>query len=372
MNNIVQELEPLKDKLRNHSLYNNIKDVEDLKIFSSAHVYAVWDFMSLLKFLQIKLTSTSLPWFPSENNTTAKLINEIVAGEETDEDQNANPMSHFEMYINSIQEFGLDTDEILNNINSLNKLESIEEDIDKLDIKDYVKNFLKFTFSVIKRGNVHEVASVFTFGREDLIPDMFIPLIEGINAKNNDLNKLIYYFKRHIEVDGDLHGPMSMEMLSYLCNNDAKKISEASSISNEALLARISLWDGIENEIKQRKKTMKKLNTLFLILTLSTGCSQEIVSSKYAESINSNDLEDLLSVYSSDGFEGRQTGTKGDRTAANFLRDFYISNKIGPALNTIDYFQPYQLNLPGKMYTFNYSFPSNLEDTTDMLKVIIL
>ena len=126
MNNIVQDLEPLKDKLRNHSLYNNIKDVEDLKIFSSAHVYAVWDFMSLLKFLQIKLTSTSLPWFPNENNTTAKLINEIVAGEETDEDQNANPMSHFEMYINSIQEFGLDTDEILNNINSLNKLSQLK------------------------------------------------------------------------------------------------------------------------------------------------------------------------------------------------------------------------------------------------------
>ena len=258
MNNIVQELEPLKDRLKNHSLYNNIKDVEDLKIFSNAHVYAVWDFMSLLKFLQIKLTSTSLPWFPRENNTTAKLINEIVAGEETDEDQNANPMSHFEMYINSIQEFGLDTDEILNNINSLNKLESIEEDIDKLNIKEYVKNFLKFTFSVIKRGNVHEVASVFTFGREDLIPDMFIPLIEGINADNNDLNKLIYYFKRHIEVDGDLHGPMSMEMLSYLCNKDGKKISESSSISKEALLARISLWDGIENEIKQRKKNHEK------------------------------------------------------------------------------------------------------------------
>ena len=259
MNNIVQDLEPLKDKLRNHSLYNNIKDVEDLKIFSSAHVYAVWDFMSLLKFLQIKLTSTSLPWFPSKNTTTAKLINEIVAGEETDEDQNANPMSHFEMYIDSIQEFGLNTDEILNNINSLNKLESIEEDIDKLDIKEYVKNFLKFTFSVIRRGNVHEVASVFTFGREDLIPDMFIPLIEGINAENNDLNKLIYYFKRHIEVDGDMHGPMSMEMLSYLCNNDAKKISESSSISKESLLARISLWDGIENEIKQRKNKYEKV-----------------------------------------------------------------------------------------------------------------
>ena len=259
MNNIVQDLEPLKDKLRNHTLYNNIKDVEDLKIFSSAHVYAVWDFMSLLKFLQIKLTSTSLPWFPSKNTTTAKLINEIVAGEETDEDQNANPMSHFEMYIDSIQEFGLNTDEILNNINSLNKLESIEEDIDKLNIKEYIKNFLKFTFSVIKRGNVHEVASVFTFGREDLIPDMFIPLIEGINADNNHLNKLIYYFKRHIEVDGDMHGPMSMEMLSYLCNNDAKKISESSRISKDALHARISLWNGIEKEIKQRKNKHEKV-----------------------------------------------------------------------------------------------------------------
>ena len=258
MNNIVQDLEPLKDKLRNHSLYNNIKDVEDLKIFSSAHVYAVWDFMSLLKFLQIKLTSTSLPWFPSKNTTTAKLINEIVAGEETDEDQNGKPMSHFEMYIDSIQEFGINTNKILNNIHSLDNLDSIEDDLDRLDIQDYVKNFLKFTFSVIKRGNIHEVASVFTFGREDLIPDMFIPLIEGINSENNDLNKLIYYFKRHIEVDGDMHGPMSMEMLSFLCDNDPQKIADSISISEEALLARISLWNGIETEIKQRKKNYEK------------------------------------------------------------------------------------------------------------------
>ena len=259
MNNIIKNLEPLKEKLKNHSLYTNIKDIDDLKIFSSAHVYAVWDFMSLLKFLQFKLTSTSLPWYPSKNSSTAKLINEIVAGEETDEDQNGKPMSHFEMYIDSIEEFGLNTDLILNNINSLNDLESIEQDIDRLEIKEYVKNFLKFTFSVIKRGNVHEVAAVFTFGREDLIPDMFIPLIEGINAKNNDLDKLIYYFKRHVEVDGDMHGPMSMEMLSYLCNNDPTKITDSISISEKALLARISLWDGIENEIKQRKNNYEKV-----------------------------------------------------------------------------------------------------------------
>ena len=258
MNSITQNLEPLKNRLRNHSLYNKIKDVDDLNIFSNAHVYAVWDFMSLLKFLQINLTSISIPWFPSKNTTTAKLINEIVAGEETDEDQEGQPVSHFEMYIDSIEEFGLNTSEIINNLNTLNNIETIDKDIEKLDIKSYVKDFLKFTFSVIKRGKIHEVASVFTFGREDLIPDMFIPLIEGINSENNDLNKLIYYFKRHIEVDGDMHGPMSMEMLSYLCNNDPSKISESALIAEKALLARISLWDGIENEIKTKKNNYEK------------------------------------------------------------------------------------------------------------------
>jgi len=132
------------------------------------------------------------------------------------------------------------------------ELKTIESDIDKLELKYYIKDFLKFTFSVIKRGKIHEVASVFTFGREDLIPDMFIPLIEGINSDNNDLDKLIYYFKRHIEVDGDMHGPMSMEMLSYLCDNDPIKISESASIAKEALEARIALWNGIENEIKNK------------------------------------------------------------------------------------------------------------------------
>ena len=258
MNSITQNLEPLKNRLRNHSLYSKIKDVDDLNIFSNAHVYAVWDFMSLLKFLQINLTSISIPWFPSKNTTTAKLINEIVAGEETDEDQEGQPVSHFEMYIDSIEEFGLNTSEIINNLNTLNNIETIDKDIEKLDIKSYVKDFLKFTFSVIKRGKIHEVASVFTFGREDLIPDMFIPLIEGINSENIDLNKLIYYFKRHIEVDGDMHGPMSMEMLSYLCNNDPSKISESALIAEKALLARISLWDGIENEIKTKKNNYEK------------------------------------------------------------------------------------------------------------------
>jgi hypothetical protein len=113
-------------------------------------------------------------------------------------------------------------------------------------------------------------------------------------------------------------------------------------------------------KLNKEKKTMKKLNTIFFILLMAVSCAQDGESIEYANSITSIDLENLLSVYSSNDFEGRQTGQKGDKLAANFLREFYINNQIEAALNTVDYFQPYQLNLPGKMYTRNYTFPKSL------------
>ena len=250
MNKIAQNLEPLKSKLKNHNLYNIINTPEDLKIFCESHVFAVWDFMSLLKKLQIELTSTSIPWMPSKNPEVSRLINEIVAGEETDENIDGSAISHYQMYINAINDIGVDTNLISNQISSLNNIDTIIDDIENLNSDNYIKEFLKYTFTIISNDKIHEIASVFTFGREDLIPDMFIPLLEKINSSDNTrIDKLIYYFKRHIEVDGDMHGPMAMRMLSYLCNNDKKKINESLKASKGALEVRIALWDGIEKKI---------------------------------------------------------------------------------------------------------------------------
>ena len=254
MDKITQNLEPLKSKLKNHNLYNIINTQEDLKIFCESHVFAVWDFMSLLKKLQIELTSINIPWMPSNNSEVSKLINEIVAGEETDENLDGSAISHYEMYINAINDIGVDTNLISNQISSLNDINTIIDDINKLDIDDYIKEFLKFTFRIINNDKTHEIASAFTFGREDLIPDMFIPLLEKINSSDNTrIDKLIYYFKRHIEVDGDMHGPMAMKMLSFLCSDDETKINESLVASKDALKVRIALWDGIENKILNKK-----------------------------------------------------------------------------------------------------------------------
>ena len=254
MDKITQNLEPLKSKLKNHNLYNIINTQEDLKIFCESHVFAVWDFMSLLKKLQIELTSINIPWMPSNNSEVSKLINEIVAGEETDETLDGSAISHYEMYINAINDIGVDTNLISNQISSLNDINTIIDDINKLDIDDYIKEFLKFTFRIINNDKTHEIASAFTFGREDLIPDMFIPLLEKINSSDNTrIDKLIYYFKRHIEVDGDMHGPMAMKMLSFLCSDDETKINESLVASKDALKVRIALWDGIEDKILNKK-----------------------------------------------------------------------------------------------------------------------
>ena len=102
---------------------------------------------------------------------------------------------------------------------------------------------------------------------------------------------------------------------------------------------------------------MKKINLIILMFLLSVSCAQDNLSDKYAESITSNELSDLLYEFASDEFEGRETGEPGQKLAVNFIRDFYKSNNINKADNTEDYFQKLLIDIPGKMVTFPYSFP---------------
>ncbi len=255
-NAIHQKIEPLKKQLLNHGLYNEIRTLEDLHCFTENHVYAVWDFMSLLKALQNTLTCTETPWMPVGNPEVRYLINEIVLAEETDIDLNGKHKSHYEMYLDAMKACGANTQQVEAFLQDVVATQNIFVSIKQSHLHPNVKTFLDFTFRVIEEGKPHQIASAFTFGREDLIPAMFTEIIKNLqhNFPNTDLSKLVYYFERHIALDADEHGPMAMKMLEELCGNDERKWQEVEEIAELALQHRINLWDAIQEQIVHQQE----------------------------------------------------------------------------------------------------------------------
>lgn len=248
---IDREIQAQKERLLQHSLYDKVKTIADLNCFLENHVYAVWDFMSLLKGLQAQLTCTTTPWFPTKNLGTRYLINEIVLAEESDLTIDGRRQSHYEMYVEAMESCGANTKGIEHFLSEVHSLHNIYVAIKKSNLHPNIKAFLDFTFRVLDEGKSHKIAAAFTFGREDLIPSMFTVILKNFQANfpETDLSKLIYYFERHIELDADEHGPMAMKMITELCGTDAQKWNDVAEISVLALEKRIGLWDAIEEQI---------------------------------------------------------------------------------------------------------------------------
>ncbi len=239
-------IEKERQLLLSHPVYKQIENLEGLKKFSEHHVYAVWDFMSLLKSLQKDLTCVDIPWIPVGTADTRFLINEIVLGEESDVDEHGNRISHFELYLNAMNQMGADTKPILTLIDALRQGKSINEIIPSLDIHPKIKAFLTFTFEIALSTPAHVKAAVFTFGREDLIPDMFMSILKDVHREHPEkVSTFHYYIERHIEVDGDHHSHLALAMVEHLCGNDEKKWNEVEEYAVKSLQYRAGLWDSI-------------------------------------------------------------------------------------------------------------------------------
>lgn len=237
--------------LLQHPLYSKIKTIRHLRAFTEGHVYAVWDFMSLLKALQMKLTCTTLPWFASDLPSTRYLINEIVLAEESDEYIDGRRLSHFEMYLDAMGQMGADLHLINKFVVHAKQAASIFDAIALTTLDKRIKDFLNFTFELIEEGQVHKIAAAFTFGREDLIPGMFTSILQELktNFPEAELDSFIYYFQRHIDLDGDEHGPLAMQMITDLGKENDTKWEEMKIVSKEALQKRIELWNAIEDSL---------------------------------------------------------------------------------------------------------------------------
>jgi hypothetical protein len=239
-----------RDRVVQHPLYAGLDSHDAIVTFMEHHVFAVWDFMSLLKSLQANLTCVTVPWIPTGPTGSRRLINDIVMVEESDE-LGDGFISHFELYVNGMREAGADTTAIDKLIDLLRDGVKVQDALAMAGVPAPSVEFAGTTWNIIENLPVHCQAAAFAFGREDLIPDMFTQVV-AINERSKKLGTFVDYLERHIEVDGEQHTPMAMQMVTDLCGDDEQKWRDCAETVNTALAARTLLWDNILTAVKNR------------------------------------------------------------------------------------------------------------------------
>ena len=249
---VQESLIPYQNALIDHPLYSSLKRKEDIAIFMQQHIFAVWDFMNLLKTIQQQLTCVTVPWLPSDFPDASRFINEIVLEEESDT-INGVVTSHFSFYRQALATLSSSPLLIDALLDAFKQGVSYKEAIQIPELPSPIQSFLSVTESCIS-SSLLETVTAFTFGREVLVPTMFQPIVNQADMmKDEGISLFMTYLNRHIELDGDEHGPLSLEMIRELCGEDDEKWNDVLMIAQFALKQRINLWDEIAQEIKEKK-----------------------------------------------------------------------------------------------------------------------
>jgi len=232
-------------RLLDHPVYQRVNTIDRLRRFMEDHVFAVWDFMSLTKRLQRELTCVSLPWQTPHDAVMARFINEIVLGEESDEGIDGVAMSHLELYLAGMQEIGARTDRFRHFSARLAAGGTPQAAMVAARVPEHVQAFVSDTLDCALEGQTIEAIAFFLYGREDIIPIMFQRLLDRWQGRHGEIAHFAYYLERHIELDGDEHGPAARRLLARYAGQDDARWYRAARAAERAVLSRTRLWDGV-------------------------------------------------------------------------------------------------------------------------------
>ena len=240
------DLGDARERLVSHPVYGLVDSPARLRRFMETHVFAVWDFQSLLKAMQQLLTCTTVPWLPSADPEARRLVNEIVLDEESDELPEGGAASHFELYLDGMRRAGADTRPIDRLIALLREAVPLSRALASCGGPPAAVRFVQRSFAVIETASVHRIAAAFTYGREDVIPDMFRGLVATLADREPAAwGPFRFYLERHIAHDDEKHAPVCRRIMARLCGDDSARWAEASATARDCLEARIALWDAI-------------------------------------------------------------------------------------------------------------------------------
>lgn len=245
---LVSHLSSIQSDIATHRLYGEIRSVASLQVFMEHHVFAVWDFMSLLKGLQNVLTGRDLPWRPVGDAATRRFVNEIVLEEESDL-IDGEAIGHFELYLRAMRQAGADTGVIETVMARIDAGMPVDQALSLPGVPPASAAFSRATFRSLEGARAHIIASAFTFGREMAVPSMFRGITERLGHRAAELTTLVTYLDRHCQLDEEEHGPKAVAMLTQLCGDDDLRWHEARVAAAAALRARLLFWDGISGAI---------------------------------------------------------------------------------------------------------------------------
>jgi hypothetical protein len=249
-------VETLQQRLDSHPIYAAIQTVEDLRVFMAHHVYSVWDFMSLIKYLQHEVAPARWPWTPAQDPAIQRFINELVLEEETDQaapGQEGEFSSHFMLYLGAMKEVGADMERPMRFIRQI-ETNGLETALESGLVPEPSLRFTRTTFGFIQSSKPHVVAAALALGREHVIPAMFRAFLSRMHITEEQAPAFHYYLRRHVHLDEDFHAPLSLRLLHALCGNDAERCREAETAAIQAVDARVALWDGVLQALPSFRK----------------------------------------------------------------------------------------------------------------------
>ena len=237
----------LRAQLDNHPIYDAVQSLDDLRVFMQHHIYSVWDFMSLVKYLQNVVAPARVPWVPASDPTIQRFINELVLEEETDEAGESRLgefASHFQLYIEAMREIGANVQPPLHFVEIAGRDGMAAAFASGLAPAPALA-FTQTTFGFIDSGKPYAVAAALALGREHVIPAMFRALLARMAVDERTAPTFHYYLKRHIHLDENMHAPLSLSLLQGLCANNPDHLDEACQVAEQAVAARVVFWDDV-------------------------------------------------------------------------------------------------------------------------------
>lgn len=231
--------------LAQHPLYAAVDSLAKLRRFTEHHVAAVWDFMALLKSLQHDLAPSRAPWLPPADPEAARLINAIVLDEESDAlPYRQGHASHFAWYTEAMAELGADVRPVHGWITRMRGGAAPLDAMAAAGLPAAARDFVAVTLSFLSEPLAVR-AAVFLHGREEVIPQMFLPLARRLRAEGIACDRLLGYLERHVEIDGGAHGQHAAALLERLCATAPELRERSERAAVRALAARERLWDAI-------------------------------------------------------------------------------------------------------------------------------